>query len=129
MRLNFQLKPPVFCAKCDYPNIRIGALRIFARTHGNGVCDGGWMLFSWHWQNSITWRSALSWRPGFGLWFTRWAGPNGYGFTVVKTPGGIFRYAWQPNMWKSESDSLDNLRKRERSADALKPLNGYTEND
>lgn len=109
MRLRFQLRPSQNAAPYDYPNIRIGALRLFAREHCNGKINGGWAIASWHHQKSITWRWFLYWGP----WNRNkeckkiggWSGPNGHGNKWLIIPViGRFEISWQQSMWRKPVD-------------------------
>lgn len=102
MRLKFQLSPPKYCAPCDYPDIRIGALRLFARSHSNGETNGNWVIASWHRAKSITWRWSLHWNKSRKWGARKWVGPNGHGNASISIPiVGELTLNWQPHMWRS----------------------------
>lgn len=98
----FKLRAPAGRASVDYPNIRIGALRLFSRVHCNGKATGDWMVAGWHWPSSITWRWSLKWsksRPIKKLHFHRYN--NGGGSAWVRLPlVGQLHLSWQTNMWR-----------------------------
>lgn len=103
MRLAFKLKAPPRMAPVDYPNIRIGALRLFAREHCNGKPTGGWVIASWHHQESITWRWLFTWSPHLGL--PRFIASSArYGSAEIRLPiMGCFYVSWQPAMWRQSA--------------------------
>lgn len=101
MRLEFKLRTPEGFSKCDYPQIRIGAMKFLCRCHGNSTLNGGWGIASWHWKNSITWRWTIQWHPNKSHTFL-YKYPNGKAGTAALSLWrlGHLYFAWQENMWR-----------------------------
>ena len=106
MKLRFKLTPPKYCAKCDYPDIRIGALKVFGRLHCNSEITGGWSIASWKWDDSITWSWFLHWdKPSRKDRFNKWIGyykhNNGFHSHICIPFIGVFSFSTQRPMWKT----------------------------
>lgn len=80
--------------------MKIGPLGILNQMHGNGEYINQWVLISWHWAWSYTWRFSLVYRP----WLKRILKlsclhnrPRNLR-VILFTPIGEFDYQTQDNM-------------------------------